>query len=193
MATIDDFLPTTVWIWSLNTGTAVAVLIHHSPVRHIKWHMTETDLLLVHCAIPEASIHLWKSSWEAPRIIDLPLEKANHKLEASWLLSQDASQFQVLLSSTSRHITALLSSSGDLIPKAPELNENFDRSIGTGAEDIFDEGNSLDLSPIKITHDETEVLDKLEDGIDDSRTGFGLGNEMVDDTFHYRRHIRAGG
>lgn len=57
---------------------------------------------------------------------------------------------------------------------------------------MFDEGNSLDLSPIKITHDETlEVHDDFGDDNGDSGLGFGLGNEMVDDTFHYRRRIKA--
>ena len=44
-----------------------------------------------------------------------------------------------------------------------------------GPEDMFDEGNSMDLSPIKL-----------------SREGFGMGmrsEEEVDDTFDYRRHL----
>lgn len=191
VATRDDFIPTTIWIWSLHTGTAVAVLIHHSSVKHVAWHPTESDLLLIHCAIPEPAVHLWKSSWDTPRVAALALERPGGRLEANWLHSPIGSQFKILLSSTHRYSTALISHSGETILEAPDFAEG-PKSMGTGAEDMFDEGNSLDLSPIKITHDETmEMHDGFDEGHDNSGSGFGLGNEMVDDTFHYRRHIRA--
>lgn len=71
-----------------------------------------------------------------------------------------------------------------------ESNEAFPKQMEAGAESLFDEGNSFDLSPIKITRDETIGF---EDGNDSMGSGFGMENEMVDDTFHYRRHVRAVG
>lgn len=187
----NDAIPTTVWIWSLHTGSPIAVLIHHSPVKHLAWHPMQPDLLLIQCAIPEAAIHLWKSTWEVPQIVTLPLERKTGRLEASWLLSPTASQFNLIVSSANQYSTALLSPSGEMMPRSPSLLEGA-KSFGADAEDMFDEGNSLDLSPIKITHDETlEVRDGIENGVNDSGSSFGLGNEMVDDTFHYRRHIKA--
>lgn len=190
LATKSDSIPTTVWIWSLQTGSIVAVLIHHSFVKHVSWHPTESDLLLIHCAIPEPAIHLWKSVWEAPQTVTLPLGRTSGRLEANWLLSPMTSQFNLMLTSTHQYITCLLSSSGEISLGAPSFSEGA-KPISV-AEDMFDEGNSLDLSPIKITHDETlEVDNAFGDGNDDSGYGFGFGNEMVDDTFHYRRHVKA--
>jgi len=191
LATKSDSMPTTVWIWSLQTGGVVAVLIHHSPVKHMSWHPTESGLLLIHCAIPEPAVHLWKSTWDVPQIVTLPLRRKSGRLEASWLISPTSSQFNLMLTSTHQYITSLISSSGEVVPGAPGLSDGAQSRI-VGAEDMFDEGNSLDLSPIKITHDETlEVPDPFGDGDDCSGLGFGLNNEMVDDTFHYRRHIKA--
>jgi len=191
LATKSDSMPTTVWIWSLQTGAIVAILINHSPVKHVSWHPTESGLLLIHCAIPEPALHLWKSTWEAPQIVTLPLGRASGRLEANWLLSPVDSQFNLLLTSSHHHITSLLFSSGEIVPRAPGFSEGG-KSTAAGAEDMFDEGSSLDLSPIKITHDETlEVHDDFGNANGDSGLGFGLGNEMVDDTFHYRRRIKA--
>lgn len=191
LATKSDSMPTTVWIWSLQTGLVVAILINHSPVKHASWHPTEPGLLLIHCAIPAPAIHLWKSTWKVPQIVTLPLGRASGRLEANWLLSPIDSQINLFLTSTDQYITSLLSSSGEIVPGAPSFSEGGN-SLSVGAEDMFDEGNSLDLSPIKITHDETlEVHDHFGYGNDDSGLGFGLDNEMVDDTFHYRRHVKA--
>ena len=187
LATKDDLLPTTVWIWSLELGTAIAVLIHHSPVKHIAWHPTESDLLLVQCAISEPWLHLWKSSWEAPRIINLPLIRTAGKLKAGWLLSPETSHFNLLLSSAHQYTTTLLSSTGEVIPQNRSIEEGDVKFNEHSAEDLFDEGHSLDLSPIKLAHDETIDVDEN----DTSGSVFGMENEMVDDTFHYRRHVRA--
>lgn len=56
---------------------------------------------------------------------------------------------------------------------------------------MFDEGNSLDLSPIKISHSTVEVSAYGGDGDERSGSGFGFTEEMLDDTFHYRRQVRA--
>jgi len=188
LATKHDLLPTTVWIWSLHAGTSVAVLIHHSPVKNVAWHPTEADLLLVHCAIPQPCVHLWKSTWEAPRIVTLPLRRTGGKLEANWLLNPASSEYNILLSSAHQYTTALLSSSGEISPRSTSDDEVLAKSAGIGAEALFDEGNSFDLSPIKITRDETIGLENENEA---SGLDFSMGNEMVDDTFHYRRHARA--
>ncbi len=189
LATRNDFIPTTVWIWSLSTGTAIDVLIHHSPVKHITWHPSQSDLLLIHCAIPEPAVHLWKTTWHVPRILMLPLPRTGGRLEASWLKSSSADTFSLMISSAHQFTTARISSDGEIIvemipPDAAAI------SIGAGAEDMFDEGNSLDLSPIKISHSTVEVS-AYGDGDDRSGSGFGFTEEMLDDTFHYRRHVKA--
>ena len=47
---------------------------------------------------------------------------------------------------------------------------------GLGPEDMFDEGNSMDLSPIKLSHEQFSL-------------GLELAGDEVDDTFDYRRHL----
>ncbi len=119
----------------------------------------------------------------------LPLPRIGGRLEASWLESSSDDNFNIMVNSAHQYTTARISSDGELIEDAmpPEMAV---ASIDPGAEDMFDEGNSLDLSPIKISHSTVEVSG-YEDGNDHSRSGFGFTEEMLDDTFHYRRHVKA--
>ncbi|KAF6231762.1 hypothetical protein HO173_010064 [Letharia columbiana] len=187
VASRNDVVPTTVWIWSLSTGTAIDVLIHHSPVKQIIWHPSQSDLLLIHCAIPEPAIHLWKTTWHAPRILMLPLLRIGGRLEASWLKSLTDESFNLMISSAHQYTTVRISPDGEVIAESIPLDAAA-LSIDTGAEDMFDEGNSLDLSPIKISHSTVEVSGY---GDDHFGSGFGFTEEMLDDTFHYRRHVKA--
>ena len=189
LATRSDSMPTTTWIWSLQTGALITAMIHHSPVKHIEWHSAFEDLLSVHCAIPEPVIHLWKRSWDSPKIISLPLERATGRLEASWLQSPSSAIAKIMLSSSHQYITAQLSSiDGTVIPNVPLSEpEAAALAMGEGPEDMFDEGHSLDFSPVKISNGTVD----LGDGYDEE--GFGLTGDSVDDTFHYRRNVKAGG
>lgn len=189
VATRSDCIPTTVWIWSLHTFTAMEVLIHHSPVKQITWHPSQPDLLLIHCAIAEPAVHLWKTTWHAPRILVLPLPRIGGRLEASWLESSSDDNFQLMISSAHHYTTTRISSDGEVLPEE-RPPETAAIQSDTGAEDMFDEGNSLDLSPIKISHSTVEVSGYGDDN-EHSGSGFGFTEEMLDDTFHYRRHIKA--
>ena len=186
LATKNDWIPTTVWIWSVNTGTTIDVLIHHSPVKQIIWHSSQSDLLLIHCAIPEPAVHLWKTTWHAPQILMLPLQRIRGRLEANWLESPTDDIFNIMISSAHQYTTARISSDGEIITP-PETAAN---PVDMGAEDMFDEGNSLDLSPIKISHSTVEVSG-YGDGNENLGSGLGFTEEMLDDTFHYRRHVKA--
>ena len=116
-----------------------------------------------------------------------PLPRKGGRLEASWLESPSDDTFNLMISSAHQYTTARVSSDGELLPEAiPPDAAAF--SIGAGAEDMFDEGNSLDLSPIKISHSTVEVS-AYGDG--DERSGFGFTEEMLDDTFHYRRQVKS--
>ena len=189
VATKSDSVPTTVWIWSLSTATVIDVLIHHSPVKQIMWHPSQSDLLLLHCAIAEPAVHLWKTTWHAPRIVTLPLRQTGGRLETSWLKDSTGESFNVMIGSAHQYTTSCISPDGEVIAEAvpPEAAA---ASIETGAEDMFDEGNSLDLSPIKISHSTVEVSG-YEDEDGKLGEGFGFTEDMLDDTFHYRRNVKA--
>ncbi len=191
LATRNDSVPTTVWIWSLQTGRALAVLIHHSPVRQLAWHPTVSDVLLVQCAIPQPVAHLWRPTWERPHVATLPLERANGRLDIHWLQSRNEDSMNIAIGSAHQFTTVEISRNGEVIQLSSCANEGA-KSSGTGPENMFDEGNSLDLSPIRISH-ETGEIDGRENDLNESRLGFGMTNEAINDTFHYRRHVKVTG
>ena len=94
-----------------------------------------------------------------------------------------------MISSAHRYTTACISPDGEIIAETIPL-EAAAISLEAGPEDMFDEGNSLDLSPIKISHSTVEVS-AFGDGDEGSGSGFGFTEEMLDDTFHYRRQLKA--
>lgn len=94
-----------------------------------------------------------------------------------------------MISSAPQHTIARVSSDGELLPETIPLDEAA-LSIETGAEDMFDEGNSLDLSPIKISSSMVEVSAYGDDD-QHSGSGFDFIEEMLDDTFRYRRQFKA--
>lgn len=185
LAARNDASPTTAWIWSLQTGKAVTILIHHSPIKQLSWHPAHSDLLMIHCAIAEPVIHLWRYSWSEPLAIPLPLERASGRIEAHWLRNSHLQSLDVLLSSSMQSIISQVSQAGDLITNEHTTTQVFGASRG-GPEDMFDEGNSLDLSPVKL--EGTLGYGAL----NDSGQDFGM-TEAIDDTFHYRKQVKAGG
>ena len=191
LATKSDATPTTVWIWSLQSGAAVAVLIHHSPVKNFAWNPTERDLLLIHCAIPDPAIHFWKAGWDTPQVVRVPLERTGGRLEVSWLHSATDETCSLVISSAHQYAIAQISQLGELVAPRSWGFRAGAKSMGAGAEDMFDEGNSLDLSPVKISHGTVEILDEYGQADDESGSGFGLGEEFLDDTFRYRKQVQA--
>ena len=166
---------------------AIAILIHHSPIKQLTWHMDQPNLLLIQCAIPEPALHIWSGTWDAPRIITMPIGKVNGKLEASWLRSSRGEAHNVILSSQTQSVTAEISSTGEVIPAVPDVDVAAG-SMGTGPDDMFDEGNSLDFSPIKI-----EGTNGFGTTLNESGPCFWMAEEGVEDTFHYRRQVKATG
>jgi len=49
LATRDENMLSTVWIWDTSTLRAHAILVHHNNVRRMHWHPTQRDLLLLDC------------------------------------------------------------------------------------------------------------------------------------------------
>lgn len=119
----------------------------------------------------------------------LPLPRIGGRLEASWLEGSGDDKFGLMISSAHHYTTTRISCDGEVIPEET-LPEAATIPIDAGAEDLFDEGNSLDLSPIKISHSTVEVSGYGDDN-EHSGSGFGFTEEMLDDTFHYRRHVKA--
>ena len=85
IATRNDSMPTTVWIWSLKLLSPFAIVVQHSPVRSLIWHPTIPNLLMIQCNNDQGVIYLWSSAWERPRIVATPLDRSLGKHDAKWI------------------------------------------------------------------------------------------------------------
>lgn len=184
-ATRDESTPSTVWIWSPKLPSAVAILIHHSPVKRIRWHPEIAGLLLIHCNIVDPVIHLWNAPWESPKVIGLQLDKLGGKMEANWLLDDATDMHSLMLGNAYNYVIGKISRNGELVSLPKEIE-----MTGAGPENMFDEGNSLDLSPIKVSHDEVTMEARGDSSALEYSEQWNVSDE-VDDTFNYRRHAKS--
>lgn len=183
LATKNDYNPTTIWIWHLKSMSAAAVLIHHLPIKRIQWHPLINDLLLIHSSVTEPVIHLWKDSWEVPKVISLHLDRRSKKMEASWLSDSDGLSSFML---TSLHNFAI-----GRINKEGELKSMSGKTeVGAGPEEMFDEGNSLDLSPLKESQGDM-LTDIQNRSPGNEHLDQWTAPDEADDTFEYRRQRKA--
>ncbi|MCJ1397295.1 hypothetical protein MMC11_000487 [Xylographa trunciseda] len=176
LASQAESTPSTVWIWSLVSLIPHSILIHHSTVKNLQWHPEDPERLLIHCATEDSVVHLWQSSIDTPHIMPVPLSKPGGRTEASWVQSTDVSPANpvIMLANTLNYAL-------QHVPDAGEGEMAMDTSLsvvveGLGPEDMFDEGNSMDLSPIKLSHEQFGM-------------GLDAASDEVDDTFDYRRHL----
>ena len=181
VATRSDSIPSTVWIWSIKTSSALAVIMHHSPVKKVQWHPKISDLLLMHCTVNEPVVHLWRATWDLPQVIHLHLNRMGGKMEAVWLRGDIDDAPMVMLSSMQNYMTAQIMSNGQGI-----LQPLKAQSFGVGPEDMFDEGNSFDLSPVRTRLAEAPA-DGIEDSLSHEQSGSLNLSDEIDDTFHYKR------
>lgn len=93
IATKNDNMPTTVWIWSLKLLRPFAVLVHLNPIKSIDWHPTIPDLLMIQCNAENSGdeqadsgmVYLWSKAWEKPRTVQIPLPKVTGNIWAKWV------------------------------------------------------------------------------------------------------------
>ena len=179
LATRSDSMPSTVWIWSRDSRSAVACMIHHSPIRSVNWHPTSNDMLLLHCAIDEPIVHLWNASWSSPQILDIRLEKTCGRIEACWIFTAVHESSRLMIGNANNYTTVSLNADGEVLPAT-----TTEETINLGADDRFDEGNSMDLSPIKLSHDCATINLSAESPESSGRWG---GSGDLDDTFQFKR------
>ncbi|MCJ1475546.1 hypothetical protein MMC13_004209 [Lambiella insularis] len=179
LASRSDNTPTTVWIWDLVSLTLYAVLIHHSHVKSLQWNPQDVECLLIHCAMKSPIVHLWNMSWGAPRILPVSLTRPGGRIETSWLHTARSELATSIIMFGNAHNYALRNIL-DADDEDEPVDEVTNLSLSNlGPEDMFDEGHSMDLSPIKLSHDH-----------------FGMVTEEaeeLEDTFDYRRHLAAVG
>lgn len=90
VATKNDNMPSTVWIWSMRLLQPYAVLVHMNPIKSISWHPTVPDLLMIQCNADSGDnssgvVYLWSDAWKQPRIVQVPMEKMMGSMWAKWV------------------------------------------------------------------------------------------------------------
>ncbi|TGZ79839.1 hypothetical protein EX30DRAFT_355516 [Ascodesmis nigricans] len=94
VATRNDSMPETVWIWSLKLLRPYAVLTHRNPVKTMSWHPTIPELLMIQCSLEPTvgnvgdkgnCVYIWCSSWKEPRAVQVPMERISGSIWAKWI------------------------------------------------------------------------------------------------------------
>jgi len=182
ITTRNDSMPTTVWIWSLKLLSPYAVLVQHSAVRSVQWHPTCPDLLMFQCVHEERLVYLWSSRWEQPRIVGMPSEKLAGRQEARWIRTSSDQRPTMMFGDAQNYVVGFVRGEG--IQTESPTKEYM---AAGNPEPLFDEGNSMDLSPIKLLHEDSRNeldVDSADDGLSGQLSDV---SGEVDDTFHYRR------
>lgn len=181
LATRSESTPSTLWIWSMSSPIPIAVLVHHAAIRSVHWHPTISDLLLVHCALKNPVVYLWKRTWETPNILNLHLDRIGGRMEACWLFSEIHEQSRFMIGNASNYTVAQLDLNGHLLP-----SQTVVQPVDQGADDRFD-GSLIELSPIKSPHSNPSF--GSEEDLHGQPSQWGTTDDL-DDTFQYRRQTK---
>lgn len=113
-------------------------------------------------------------------MISLHLDRKSKKMEASWLSESDG-LLNFMLTNIHNYATGRITNAGELISMSAK------EGVGAGPEEMFDEGNSLDLSPPKGSQD---VIKGLQDRGNEHLDQW-IASDEADDTFEYRHQRKA--
>ena len=111
----------------------------------------------------------------------MPLEKPGGKLQATWLQTTVDDKPRLMLGNAQNYMIGSVYDEGT---EAALLDEQ--EMVPAGPEDMFDEGNSMELSPIKLFR-QRDATGSQEDSTDSGISGHWNVSGDVDDTFHFRR------
>lgn len=161
---------------------AFAILLHHASVKSVEWHPTILDLLLIHCATDEPCLHIWKESWDTPKVVTAPKGISRNRIDARWIYTSDEKPATILLAGGCEHTIVQLSHEGEVIEMPGFDSEPVD---ALGPDDRFDEGHSMDFSAVKLPYDHTAMYATRDPS--DTWTAF----DDVDDTFQYKNTMPA--
>jgi hypothetical protein len=180
-------MPTTLWIWDVNTRILRAVMIFHAPIAKATWHPTIDELLLIRCEGEESRglVHIWDPSWDSPKIIDfasqIPGGKVIGKTVGRWLNALSSAP-AIFFSDTQDCILASVSGPDD----SPALPWQDAETRG------FDIYGQQEESPLNlVAADEKKPYMKVSDVLmeEDGMTRMSGGSEEVDDTFRFRKFV----
>ena len=185
LATRDERMLNTVWIWNMATFAAHAVLIQHSNVRKLHWHPTQPDILMVDCG--EGIAYVFNAATTSP---PSPLSTSMPGTPViSWVYTA-ANARSVLLASTKASFrlnypegqpAGAESVESEALSHASE-DEPFDE--GASEDSLFDVLSGKKPLPPKTEESYTERVDsEVETEEEDSTL-------RVDDTFREQKSRR---
>ncbi|KAK1810385.1 hypothetical protein LTR12_015265 [Friedmanniomyces endolithicus] len=182
LATRDERMLSTVWIWNVATLAAHAVVMQHNNVRKAQWHSTRGSLVMLDCGEGIAYLYDVAAS-SAPVAVNAPLPGSPI---LSWVHTAAEAKLAVLAAAKHNFWT--------LYPEGAELVSGDARAgVEVGGE-VFEEGGSEDSlldvlsgrkpAPPYVTEQSYTQMVELEMGEADKGT-----DEAFDDTFREKRKV----
>ena len=145
-------------------------------------------MLLINCMTNDNVFYVWNADWSTPRILKVLLERSGGRSEGSWIPTKADGKTRLLFGNAYSQVICRVLDEGET-PESPLpvlFPVSLHRFSATGPEDMFDEGNSMDLSPIKLsTNHVTRVIGAPEDA---NALNGTWDSEEMDDTFDFKRH-----
>ncbi|KAL3418030.1 WD40 domain-containing protein [Phlyctema vagabunda] len=192
---IED-MPTSVWIWDMDTKALRSLVIFHAPIARLYWHPSIPELLMVRCEGEEnkAVAHLWKASWGTPKIINfknhLPGGKIIGKSIIRWL-NVEAKSPVLFFSDSQDFLLASISEPGDQEKLPWESPSTRDVSMSSKPDESsfnftgMDENMSVQQGNIDVSMGDEDTMMGISDGSE--------GSEGADDTFQFRKFVEPRG
>lgn len=175
LATRDESMLSTVWIWDTVTLRAHVVLIQHNNVRRMHWHPTKSNLLLLDCNDNVAYLYDVTSA-EPP----MPIEAALSVTPLfTFAPSRSEDSKPVILAATRTSFTLIYPQGRDEATESgAPTSEDYD---ATGVEDsLFDVLTGKTPAPEKTEPSYTERVD-MDADLEAATAG-------LDDTFREKKH-----
>ncbi len=188
VATRVENLPTTIWIWDIETRILRAVMVLHAPIAKATWHPSINELLMIRCEGDESRglVHIWEPSWDLPRIINfaaqLPGGKLIGKTICRWLNVESASPAIFFSDSQDCILVSIPEADDEEVPWQEAESRGFD-IYGQREE------SPLNLVPVDEKRGRVTIADLIED--DEGETGMSGGSDEVEDTFRFRKFCGA--
>lgn len=175
LATRDESMLSTVWIWDTQTLNAHAVLIQHNNVRRMHWHPTKRDLLLLDCN--DNIAYLYNAlSGEPP----IPIEAALSVTPLfTFAPSESEDSKPVVLAATRTSFSLIYPEGKDPATDAEVATSGQPDDVSVVEDSLFDVLTGKTPIPAKTAPSYTEQVD-----MDADLDG---GNDGLDDTFREQR------
>ena len=175
LATRDENMLSTVWIWDMSTLRAHAVLIHHNNVRRMHWHPTQRDLLLLDCN--DNIAYLYHAASDQPPV---PIEAT---LSVTPLFSFAPSKSEavkpVVLAATRTAFTLIYPEGREGISDAGHSNSDN----GDVEDSLFEVLTGRTPAPAKTEPTYTEQVDMSVE--------MDEGSARLDDTFREKHKVES--